>query len=253
MTSWHSASCRGNDLRSACRTGCEPSVGRKTEIVPARGWRARRMERSSRPSMQQQSGVWWSVSGAPPCRAKHERSCMSKKLVDDFVRKAPVIPTYFNEKWNYDNGPLPPEFWSTVQDLPEPYRWRYRMATEEEEETVLGMQLPEAHDWAALRAWNRRFSAMAMEVIRTRKSGRRAISDFIGNEWGVPPDDVPENLVRIWLYLLAGRLMTPEDCDKMFDQGYFAGAVMPCPATGGGVVRELACGSPYGDEAHVGG
>lgn len=151
----------------------------------------------------------------------------------------PVVPTGFDDEWNYENGPLPPEYWSTVQELPIPYVWEYRMAVGSEEESVLGMALPEAHSWAALARWDRLFGEIAYNPIRNKRAASNNVRDLMSTKMEIEPDDVDSNLVRTWLLLLAARLMTEEECDKLFEPGFFEGTVMPCPATGAGVVRQL--------------
>lgn len=182
----------------------------------------RALEESRRMMAEYRSKTW--VSEAPPPE--------EEEIV-------PEVPPDFAARWDYTTGPLPREYWSAVQEMEIPYRWKYRMATAEEENGVVDMMLPEAHDWAALRAWNRHFKEMTMESLRSQKGGVRNIRDLIGNERDISPDDVDMNLVRTWLLLLVARHMTAAECASMFVPGFFAGLVMPCPATGGSVVREL--------------
>lgn len=52
-------------------------------------------------------------------------------------------------------------------------------------------------------------------------------------------EDVPLNMVKVWLLLLAGRFMKRETADELFEPGFFDGVVMPCPATGPNLAREL--------------
>jgi hypothetical protein len=151
----------------------------------------------------------------------------------------PVVPDEFGEAWDYSAGPLPPEYWSTVQELPIPYVWEYRMATPEEEERILSMPLPEAHDWAALRSWNKNFHDIATETIKSRKGAVLFMQDLFSVQYSTAPDEVDMNTVKAWLLLLAGRFMTREACDALFGIGYFDGVTMPCLATGPGVVRQL--------------
>ncbi|MFZ3481935.1 hypothetical protein [Sphingomonas sp. 3-13AW] len=151
----------------------------------------------------------------------------------------PVIPEGFSEEWDYSKGPLPPEYWSTVQTFPIPYEWEYRMALPEEEESVLGMPLPEAHSWNALFKWDRDFEDLALDPIISKRGSGTNIREYTALRRDIDPDDVDANLVKTWHLLLAGRLMTQEECDDLFQPGYFEGVVMPCPATGPGVVRQL--------------
>ena len=151
----------------------------------------------------------------------------------------PVVPEGFGDDWDYANGPLPPEYWSTVQTLPIPYVWEYRMALGEEEDRVLGMSLPEAHSWSALCEWDRQFKELAFNPIRNKRGASNNIRDLMATKFEIDPEDVDANVVRTWLLLLAARLMTEEECDKLFEPGFFEGVVMPCPATGAGVVRQL--------------
>jgi hypothetical protein len=164
--------------------------------------------------------------------------------VDDQVEHLPmviepVVPEGFDSVWDYANGPLPPEYWSTVQTFPIPYAWEYRMAVGDEEDRVLGMALPEAHSWSALCEWDRQFKELAFNPIRNKRGASNNIRDLMAAKLDIDPDDVDTNLVRTWLLLLAARLMTVEECDRIFDPDFFEGVVMPCPATGAGVVRQL--------------
>jgi hypothetical protein len=93
--------------------------------------------------------VQQALADAERARAEHHRAreeAFSESLPPVIE---PEIPEGFSEEWDYSKGPLPPEYWSTVQTLPIPYDWEYRMALPEEEESVLGMFLPEAHSWNA--------------------------------------------------------------------------------------------------------
>ena len=113
------------------------------------------------------------------------------------------------------------------------------MATPEEEDAVVGMLLPEAHDWGALRDWDRHFQELTMPRVRTKKGGITNIRDFVAVKLGKEPDHVDMNLVKTWLMLLWGRNLSEDDCDLLFEPGFFEGIAMPCPATGFGVIRQL--------------
>ena len=157
----------------------------------------------------------------------------------------PVLPPPISVQlgqWDYSKGPLPPEWWSSAQQTPPGYSWTYRRATEEELEQT--MRLPEAHDWTSLRAWDRLFSEISLERIRTLKGANNNIRDFIGEKLDVSPDDVSDNTVRAWIFLLAGRTMPAPDFERMFDPGYFDGIVIPCVASDIDVVRVLAWKEP---------
>jgi hypothetical protein len=80
---------------------------------------------------------------------------------------------------------------------------------------------------------------MALDPIVSKRGSATNIREFTALRLGGDPDDVDTNLVKTWHLLLAGRLMTQEECDKLFEPGYFEGVVMPCPATGPSVVRQL--------------
>lgn len=151
----------------------------------------------------------------------------------------PVVPEGYDGEWDYSTGPLPPEYWSTVQELPISYVWEYRLAEPGEEETVLSMDLPEAHSWQKLMEWDRHFGEVALWPIRNKRGASNIIRDFMAVKRDIEPDDVDTNLVKTWILLLAARLMTIEECDRLFEPGFFEGIVMPCPATGVGVVRQL--------------
>lgn len=171
--------------------------------------------------------------------AEHRESVVETDVDQLPMVIEPVVPDTFADDWDYSNGPLPPEYWSTVQTLPIPYEWEYRMAHPEEEISVLGMTLPEAHSWSALCEWDRQFKEIAFNPIRNKRGASNNIRDLMAAKLDTDPDDVDANLVRTWLLLLAARLMTEEECDRLFEPGFFEGTVMPCPATGAGVVRQL--------------
>lgn len=171
--------------------------------------------------------------------AEHRQSSVDDEVEHLPMVIEPVVPDGFGDDWNYANGPLPPEYWSTVQELPIPYVWEYRIAAPDEEERVLGMSLPEAHSWGSLYEWDKTFADIAFNPIRHKRGATNNIRDLMAARHGLDPDEVDSNLVKVWLLLLAARLMTQEDCDKMFEPGFFEGTVMPCPATGAGVVRQL--------------
>ena len=113
------------------------------------------------------------------------------------------------------------------------------MARPDEEEQVLGMPLPDAHDWQGLRLWNRNFAEIALDRIRKKRDAMNNVRDIVSAPRGMEPEDVDMNLVKTWLFLLSARFMTPEECDELWEPDFFEGLVMACPATGVGVVREL--------------
>lgn len=155
------------------------------------------------------------------------------------VEIVPVVPTGFEGGWDYERGPLPRDYWSTVQDFRMSYEWKYRPARPGEDDAITGMILPEAHEWSKLREFNRNFGMIAMDRIRSQRMGINVIRELLSSKLGVGQDDVPLNMVKIWLFLLAGRFMKQETADALFDPGFFDGVVMPCSATGPNVVREL--------------
>lgn len=179
------------------------------------------------------------VLEAERLRSEYDASVESVSDVEVDLIIEPVVPEGFDGPWDYATGPLPPEYWSTFQELSIPYRWEYRMATPEEEESVAGMILPEAHDWTALRSWDTHFSEITMPRVRTRKGGITNIRDFMAIKLGHEPDNVDMNLVKTWLMLLCGRFLSEYECDVLFEPGFFEGIAMPCPATGPGVIRRL--------------
>lgn len=151
---------------------------------------------------------------------------------------APPVEHQF-ESWDYQNGPLPREWWSAAQETPASYEWRYRRIRPDEEDTILGMELPEAHDWAALRRWDRLFAELSLEGIRFARGADNNIRDLLSAKQGCDPDEIDGNLARAWVFLLGARVMAQTTFTQLFKPRHFEGIVVPCYASGPDVVREL--------------
>lgn len=143
------------------------------------------------------------------------------------------------EEWDYDEGPFPPDWWSFAQGTPADYEWEYRYATDEEFQKAINTDFPEAHSWGKLREWDRNFAEIALDRIRTQKGAAGNVRYLVSVRKGIDPDAVDENLVRAWLFLLAARTMPQEDFERLFEPGYFDRIMIPCYASGVGVIREL--------------
>ena len=120
-----------------------------------------------------------------------------------------------------------------------PYAWRYREARPGEYDAVIDMILPEAHAWSKLREVDRNFGMIAMDRIRTQRMGINVIRELLSSKLNIGMEDVPLNMVKVWLLLLAGRFMKQETADELFEPGFFDGVVITCPATGPHLAREL--------------
>jgi len=145
------------------------------------------------------------------------------------------------DQWDYEKGDLPGELWSALSE-PTQYRFEDRTATLQEESTVLTMLLPGAHDWKTLRDRDTDFEDIALDRLRTAKGGQLNMRDLFVRKTGCDLADVDENVVRVWLFLLAGRQMAPEERDKMFGQQYFDGVIMPISSRTQNMVRVLRWG-----------
>jgi hypothetical protein len=52
----------------------------------------------------------------------------------------------------------------------------------------------------------------------------------------VEPDQAS---TKAWMWLIHGRLLDAEACDRFYGPGFFEDVSMPCPATGRDVFRTL--------------
>lgn len=150
----------------------------------------------------------------------------------------PVVPGGFEEGWDYARGPLPRDYWSTVQEFEVPYEWLYRPATPEDE-AILDMALPDTESWEKLKEVDDVFRMEWIHGFRNKRSVIIRLKCSMARILNVKPEGIDDNHVKIWAFLLAARFMGADECDDMFGPDFFDGVVMPCPATGRGVVREL--------------
>lgn len=142
------------------------------------------------------------------------------------------------EDWDYDKGDLPPELWSAILEAVQ-YRFEERLATPEEESAVLGMPLPEAHDWATLHDREANFREVAHNYIRSAGGAQNHVRDFFKSRTQCDPDCVDDNVVRVWIFLLAARQMEAEVHDRLFGRAYFDGVTMPLASPTPNMVRVL--------------
>ncbi len=119
------------------------------------------------------------------------------------------------------------------------YRFEERLETSEDESAVLGMPLPEAHDWATLWGRDAGFREVAINGIRNVRGAQNAVRDLFKSRTQCDPDCVDDNVVRVWIFLLAARQMNPEEHDRLFGQAYFDGVTMPLASPTPKMVRVL--------------
>ncbi len=142
------------------------------------------------------------------------------------------------EDWDYDKGDLPREWWSAIFEADQ-YRFEDRLATPEEESAVLGMPLPEAHDWATLFDRDAGFGEIALKHIRNPRGAQNNVRDLFKSRTQCDPDCVDDNVVRVWIFLLAARQMNAEEHDRLFGRAYFDGVTMPLASPTPKMVRVL--------------
>jgi hypothetical protein len=142
------------------------------------------------------------------------------------------------DEWDYENGDLPRERWSAIHE-PVQYRFEDRPAIPEEASTVLGMPLPAAHDWATLFERDADFRKIALVPFRNQRGGQNSVRDLFAERFKCDPDAVEDNVVRVWLFLLAGRQMEPDKHDRLFKPAYFDGVMMPLASITPNMVRVL--------------
>lgn len=142
------------------------------------------------------------------------------------------------DEWDYEKGDLPRELWSAIHE-PVQYRFEDRPAIPEEASTVLGMPLPAAHDWATLFERDANFRKIAFVPIRHPRGAQNNVRDLFAERFKCDPDAVEDNVVRVWLFLLAGRQMEPYEHDRLFKRAYFDGVVMPLASITPNMVRVL--------------
>nr|WP_315380627.1 hypothetical protein [uncultured Sphingomonas sp.] len=143
------------------------------------------------------------------------------------------------ETWNYENGPLPPEWWSYAQETPATYQWEYKWADDEQLQLAFECDLPEAHSWDEMRRRDPLFDDISCGDIKSCKGGMNIVGDFISAKRDLGFEDIDDNVKKVWLFILLVSSIDRQKFDKIFAPAFFDGIVMPCHESGPGTVRVL--------------
>jgi hypothetical protein len=138
--------------------------------------------------------------------------------VPEAIRIEPVMPPDIPEAWPLEDGPVPREFWSQFQQLKPNYRWEYRPAESDEDFDILSMPLPLADSYQSLRSYSEatQLSRSLSAIPVSEGFVRKLVTTYLKGDLGVAEKDVPERMVKAWMFLIHARTLDGAACDHFY-------------------------------------